>query len=164
MKLFLVACLTGLVPALALAQSAPPATDDTPKPKPFQSVLAKDHDGLGRIGVRLEFDKVTGLPHIAGLTRGGPAADFGFRVGDVIIKIDKNLTTSLTQDEVSLALHGQPGTGVELTIQRDDETRLIVRSVERRVLLADQEELIQPPVSAVAKDYPSSLTPPSPTR
>lgn len=164
MKLFLVACFTGLVPVLALAQAAPPATDDTPKPKPFQPVLAKDHAGPGRIGVRLGYNKVTGLPFIAGMTRGGPAADFGLRVGDVIIKIDKNLTTSLTQDEVSLALHGQPGTGVELTIQRDDDTQLLVRAVERRVLLADQEELIQPPVSRVAKDYPSSLTPPSPTR
>ena len=113
--------------------------------------MAKDHEGLGRIGVRLAFDKLTGLPKIIALTRGGPAADFGLRAGDVIIRIDKNYTTTLTQDEVSLALHGQPGTGVELTIQRDDDPRYIIRAVERRILRADQEDIAQPPRSEVGE-------------
>lgn len=157
MKLFLVACIT-VVPFLALAQTTTTPPDEKPKPKPFQPVLAKDHQGPGRLGIRLEFDKTTGLPHISSIIRGSPAADFGLRVGDVIIKIDKNLTASLTQDEVNTALHGQPGTGVELTIQRDDDPHLLVRAVERRVLTADQEELLQPPVSGVAKDYPYGYT------
>ena len=150
MKLLLTACLTGLLPVVALAQATP--TPDAPaKLPPFQPVLAKDHQGLGRIGVRLVYDKVTGLPHIAALVRGGPAADFGFRAGDVIIRIDKNYTTSLTQDEVSLALHGEPGTGVELTIQRDDDPHYIIRAVSRRILRADQEDIAQPPRSEVGE-------------
>lgn len=148
MKMFLAVCLTAFLPALASAQAV---SDEATKPAPFEPIVAKDHVGFGRIGVRLAFDKATGLPRIVALTRGGPAADFGFRVGDVIIRIDKNLTTSLTQDEVSLALHGEPGTGVELTVQRDDDPNLIIRAVERRVLLADQEEMIKPPMSEVAK-------------
>jgi len=147
MKLLLTACLTGLVPALALAQSA----DATSKPAPFQPLVAKEHQGLGRIGVRLSFDKDTGLPKIIALTRGGPAADYGLRAGDVIIRIDKNYTTSLSQDEVSLALHGEPGTGVELTIMRDDDPHYIIRAVERRILRADQEDIAQPPRSEVGE-------------
>jgi len=72
-------------------------------------------------------------------------------VGDVIIKIDKNYTNTLSQDEVSLALHGRPGTGVELTIQRDDNPKLIVRAVERRILPAGAEDMVAPPMSEVAK-------------
>ena len=88
--------------------------------------------------MRLVFDKATGLPRIIALTRGGPAADFGLRAGDVIIRIDKNYTSTLTQEEVSLALHGQPGTGLlSLTIMRDDDPRYIIRAVERRILHAD---------------------------
>src|SRR5271155_2245895 len=64
MKLLLTACLTGFLPALALAQATPPP-DAPPKAAPFQPIVAKDHEGLGRIGVRLEYDKVTGLPYIA---------------------------------------------------------------------------------------------------
>jgi C-terminal processing protease CtpA/Prc len=147
MKLLLTASLTGLLPVLALAQS----TVDAPKAAPFQPILAKDHEGLGRIGVKLEYDKLTGLPHIEALIRGGPAADYGFRAGDVIIRIDKNYTTTMTQDEVSLALHGEPGTGVELTIQRDDDPHYIIRAVERRILRADQEDIAQPPRSEVGE-------------
>jgi C-terminal processing protease CtpA/Prc len=148
MKLLLTACLT-VIPALAFAQATPPV--ENTKPAPFQPLVAKEHEGNGRIGVRLAFDKATGLPRIIALTRGGPAADFGLRAGDVILRIDKNYTSTLTQEEVSLALHGQPGTGVELTIQRDDDPRYIVRAVERRILRADQEDIAQPPRSEVGE-------------
>jgi carboxyl-terminal processing protease len=151
MKTILAACLIGLLPSLALAQTSMPP-DDSTKPKPFQPIMPQQHAGLGRIGVRLVFDKDTGLPSIAGLTRGGPAVDYGLRVGDVIIKIDKNLTTSLSEDEVHLALRGQPGTGVELTIQRDDDPKFVVRAVERRILPDDAGEMINPPMSEVAKN------------
>jgi C-terminal processing protease CtpA/Prc len=148
MKLLLTACLTGILPACALAQATPDAPAKNP---PFQPLVASEHQGLGRIGVRLEYDKITGLPHIAALVRGGPAADFGFRAGDVILRIDKNYTATLTQDEISLALHGEPGTGVELTIQRDDDPHYIIRAVERRILRADQEDIAQPPRSEVGE-------------
>jgi C-terminal processing protease CtpA/Prc len=150
MKTILAACLIGLLPSLAIGQTlAPP--DDSSKPKPFLPVLPAQHNGLGRIGVRIVFDKSTGLPYIAGLTKGGPAVDFGFRVGDVIMKIDKNLTSTLSEDEVHLALRGQPGTGVELTIMRDDDPKFVVRAVARRILPDDAEEMINPPMSEVAK-------------
>ena len=150
MKSFLAACLTCFLPALALAQ-APPDTTTPPKSQPFEPIVAKDHQGLGRIGVRLAFDKASGLPKIIALTRGGPAADFGLRAGDVLIRIDKNYTNTLTQDEVSLALHGEPGTGVELTIQRDDDPHYIIRAVERRIIHADQEYIAQPPRSEIGE-------------
>jgi C-terminal processing protease CtpA/Prc len=150
MKLLLTACFTGLLPVLALAQTTPPP-DATTNAAPFEPIVTREHQGLGRIGVRLAFDKITGLPHIVALTRGGPAADFGFRAGDVIIRIDKNYTKTLTQEEVSLALHGEPGTGVELTIQRDDDPHYIIRAVERRILRVDQEDIAQPPRSEVGE-------------
>jgi C-terminal processing protease CtpA/Prc len=161
MKLLLTACLTGFLPALALAQEVS-ASDANTKPAPFQPLVAKEHMGLGRIGVRLDYDKITGLPYISALTRGGPAADYGFRAGDVIIRIDKNYTTTLTHEEVSLALHGEPGTGVELTIQRDDDPHYIIRAVERRILHDDQEDIAQPPRSEVGVATVPYPLPPAP--
>ena len=150
MKLLLTACLSAILPAVALAQAVPPA-DATAKPAPFQPILAKDHQGLGRIGVHLEYDKVTGLPHIAALIRGGPAVDYGFKAGDVIIRIDKNYTSTMTPDEISLALHGEPGSGVELTIQRDDDPHYIIRAIARRIIRPDEEYIAQPPRSQVGE-------------
>ena len=155
MKLLLSLCLTGILPAVAMAQATPPPDLANNKPAPFQPLVAKEHLGLGRIGVRLTYAKENnGMPTISHLTRGGPAADFGLRAGDLIVRIDKNYTTTLSPDEISLALHGQPGTGVELTIQRDDDPHYIVVAVERRILLADQEDIAQPPRSEVGEIEP----------
>jgi C-terminal processing protease CtpA/Prc len=152
MKLLHAVCLVVFTPALAFAQATPPA-DASTKEKPVEPIVAKDHSGPGRIGVRLMFDKATGQPYISAMTRGGPAADFGFRVGDVIIKIDKNYTNTLSEDEARLALHGDPGTAVELTVQRGDNPRFIIRSLERRVPAAnaDGDDLVNPPMDETAK-------------
>ncbi len=145
MKLLSSVCLAALVPAMVFAQDVA-APDASEKAKPVDPIIASQHQGSGRLGVVLEFDKTTGIPRISGLTRGGPAADTGFMVGDVIIRIGRDFTNTLTQDEIRTALHGAPGSGVELTIQRGDNPRFIIRSVERRTLPAYAEEMVQPPV------------------
>lgn len=146
MKSLAAACIIILLPSLALAQPMPstPPPDDSAKPKPIVPVLAREHMGPGRIGVRLAFQKDTGLPQIVGMVRGGPAADYGFQIGDVIVKIDKNFANSLSQDEIKLALHGEPGTGVELTVQRGDDPRLVVKAIQRRILPANSEDIVTP--------------------
>jgi C-terminal processing protease CtpA/Prc len=146
MKLLLIALLIGLSSLGALAQATTPPPDDKNKPKPFEPVDPRAHQGPGRIGVRLVFSK-DGTCAIGGLVRGGPAADVGFRVGDVVIKIDKNYVSSLSPEDARIALHGRPGTGVELTVQRGDNPRYIVRAAERRILSGDMEEMTQPPVA-----------------
>ena len=145
MKLLLLGFLAFV---LSLAAQAQPASTDevTAKPKPLVPILAKDHRGIGRIGVRLAFVKDTGLPQIVGMIRGGPAADYGFQIGDVIVKIDKNFTNSLSQEEIKLALHGEPGSGVELTVQRGDDPRYVVRAIQRRVIPASAEDVLLPMV------------------
>jgi C-terminal processing protease CtpA/Prc len=152
MKFLVYAAFLSLLTLAARAQMpTTPPPDNKDKPKPFAPVLVSQHQGTGRIGVRLVFEK-DGTCLIGGLVRGGPAYDVGFRVGDTVIKIDKNLVSSLTPNEARLALHGRPGTGVELTVMRDDNPRYIVRAAERRVLPNDVEEMSQPPVSETAAE------------
>jgi C-terminal processing protease CtpA/Prc len=163
MKFILAAAFLALLTLGARAQMpTTPPPDDKDKPKPFAPIVASQHQGAGRIGVRLVFEK-DGTCVIGGLVRGGPAYDVGFRVGDTVIKIDKNLVSSLTPDEAKLALHGRPGTGVELTVMRDDNPRYIVRAAERRVLHYDVEEMAQPPVSESAA-APGPIDAPAPAK
>jgi C-terminal processing protease CtpA/Prc len=133
-----------LVSFASLSLKAQPATtpDESALTKPVQPVLASQHQGPGRIGVRLAFTKDTGMPQIIGMIRGGPAADFGFKIGDVILKIDKNYTTSLTPDEIKIALHGEPGSGVELTVLRGDDPKPIVRAIARRAISPYAEDIV----------------------
>jgi C-terminal processing protease CtpA/Prc len=149
MKTLRAACLIGFLPVLALAQPEPEKAVKLPVAPPFEPVLPQNHQGDGRLGLRLDYDKNTGIPTIVALIRGGPAEDFGFRVGDHLIKIDKNFTNTLSYDQIRLALHGQPGTPVELTIQRDDDPHLIIRSLSRRVLRIEAQEMVNPPMSEV---------------
>lgn len=151
MKLIATLCLATFLPALAIAEDAPA------KPALFEPISPEKHTGLGKIGVRLVFDKATGVPTIAAITRGSPALDFGLKVGDVIIRIDKNYTSNMTEDEVHLALRGEPGTGVELTILRDDDPHLIIRALERRIIFADAEEMVQPPLTEIGKFDPTPV-------
>ena len=129
--------------SLVQAQPAPvPMADESAKTKPVQPVLASQHQGPGRIGVRLAFTKDTGMPQIIGMIRGGPADDFGFKIGDVILKIDKNYTTSLSPEEIKIALHGQPNSGVELTVLRGDDPKPIVCAIARRVISPYAEDMV----------------------
>jgi C-terminal processing protease CtpA/Prc len=150
MKYLVLAAVLASATLVARAQvPTTPPPDDRNKPKAFAPVLASQHVGAGRLGVRLVFAK-DGSCTIGGLVRGGPAYDVGFRVGDVVVKIDKNYVNTLSPEDARLALHGQPGTCVELTVMRDDNPRYIVRAAERRVLPDDVEEMAQPPVSEAA--------------
>jgi C-terminal processing protease CtpA/Prc len=159
--LVLAAILATTLVARAQMPTTPPP-DDKEKPKPFAPIVASQHEGSGRLGIRLVFQK-DGTCVIGGLVRGGPAYDVGFRVGDTVIKIDKNLVSTLTPEEARLALHGRPGTGVELTVMRDDNPRYIVRAAERRVLPHDVEEMSQPPVSEAAAT-PGPIDEPAPAK
>jgi C-terminal processing protease CtpA/Prc len=163
MKFLVYAAFLALLTVVGRAQMpTTPPPDDKNKPKPFAPILASQHRGAGRIGLRLVFQK-DGTCVIGGLVRGGPAYDVGFRVGDVIIKIDKNEVSTLTQDEARVALHGRPGTSVEMTVMRDDNPRLIVRSAERRVLPHDVEEMEQPPQGEVMP-APGPIADPAPAK
>ncbi len=121
------------VPAHPPGSSALPSN----KPVPVDPFVAADHEGTGRLGMRIGFLPVTGLPYIVAITQGGPAMDYGFRVGDVIIRIGKNDPLSLTPEQVKLSLHGVPGSSIELTIQRNDEPHPRAIAVQRRELPPD---------------------------
>jgi C-terminal processing protease CtpA/Prc len=163
MKFLVIAAVLASATLVARAQvPTTPPPDDTNKAKPFAPIIVSQHAGDGRIGVRLVFNK-DGTCVIGGLVRGGPAYDVGFRVGDQVIKIDKNYVETLSPDDARLALHGQPGTGVELTVMRDDNPRYIVRAAERRVLPDDVEEMAQPPVSESAA-VPGPIADPAPAK
>ena len=73
-------CIAFLVLMTVGARAQMPTTpppDAKDKPKPFAPIIASQHSGPGRIGVRLVFQK-DGTCVIGGLVRGGPAFDARF--------------------------------------------------------------------------------------
>lgn len=89
------------------------------------------------VGIQLGFNKDKRLVVIAPLS-GTPAQEAGIKPQDLIVKIDEHDTTNITLPEAVRLIRGPKGTKVELTIQREGESKeytltrdtIIVKSVE----------------------------------
>lgn len=65
---------------------------------------------------------------------GTPADKAGVKAGDIILKIDKQSTLSMTIDEAVNLMRGKPKTGIELTLVRDGETKPLTISIIRDII------------------------------
>jgi carboxyl-terminal processing protease len=81
------------------------------------------HRGLaaefGGIGVQIEIDDASRRPRVRRLLP-GPAADAGIVPGDVILAVDGKSTEAMTLDDVLQYLPGPAGSGVRVSIRRDE--------------------------------------------
>ncbi len=68
---------------------------------------------------------------------GFPAHKSGLKAGDVIIKVNNQSVEDKTSEEVSELLKGQPGTTVEVVVNRPVEPDFIEVTIEREVVKVD---------------------------
>jgi carboxyl-terminal processing protease len=73
-------------------------------------------------GIGVEIEVMNGNPVIISVTQSQPADKSGLNVGDIIRTIDGQSTKDRKKDEVEKYLVGQPGSSVELTIERKNMT------------------------------------------
>lgn len=71
------------------------------------------------IGLYISQNKETNYPWVSGVVEGGPSEDADVRIGDVIYAIDGVSTYKMSLAELSERGHGESGTEVELTLQRN---------------------------------------------
>lgn len=86
-------------------------------------------DSYCGIGIRLAI--INNKPTVRSLFQGTPASRLGLRWGDIIVKIQGESTSGLSQEEVAHKLKGPKGSKLELTIQRDGFQQLLNYSFER---------------------------------
>lgn len=84
------------------------------------------------IGLYISQNKETNYPYVSGVVEGGPSEEAGIRIGDVIYSIDGVSTYKMSLAELSERGHGEAGTTVEITIQR--EGKLITTVVTRATI------------------------------
>ncbi|MFH1381020.1 MAG: S41 family peptidase [Candidatus Omnitrophota bacterium] len=100
--------------------------------KEMKGDVKGEFGGLGmEVGIR---DNV--LTVIAPIDR-TPAADAGIEAHDRIIKIDGKPTRDLKLSEAVKKLRGKPGTGVNLTIFREKDDKILDISVKRKIIKID---------------------------
>jgi carboxyl-terminal processing protease len=73
-------------------------------------------------GIGVEIEVMNGNPVITSVTQSQPADKSGLNVGDIIKTIDGQSTKDRKKDEVEKYLVGQPGSSVDLTVERKNMT------------------------------------------
>lgn len=95
----------------------------------FESDIAGEFGGIG-MEVGMRDDVVTVIAPLPNT----PAERAGIRTGDVLVRIDGVSADSMNVDEAVLAIRGEPGTEVKLTLFREGETELLELTLTREVI------------------------------
>lgn len=112
-NIVLLLAVYSLLPAVLIAQMAPPA------PPPASSGSAPTSEIIG-IGVELKIDSTKGYKTtiIKGLVAGGAAETAGLRAGDIIMNVDNKSTINVALKNVVDMIKGEEGTSVKLVVER----------------------------------------------
>jgi carboxyl-terminal processing protease len=97
-------------------------------PSEYEETMAgttPPYDGLG-----LELTMSEGVAQVVAAIDGSPAARAGLRPKDLIVDINQSPIWGMTLNEATAAMHGEPGTTVDLLIVRND-TEVFTASMQR---------------------------------
>lgn len=84
------------------------------------------------VGIGIQIDIRDGWITVIAPLPGSPAERAGLQAGDRLIAVDGRATHGWTQEEASAALHGVPGTPVQVVIDRAGAERHIAITLTRR--------------------------------
>lgn len=101
------------------------------KPEDYKELLVETEGKFGGLGI--EITMIDGLLTIVSPIEGTPADKAGLKPGDIIIKIDGEVTKGITLNDAVKKLRGDPGEEVTITILRESDRHIenvtIVRDV-----------------------------------
>lgn len=100
--------------------------------KHFKDLKIQTEGEFGGLGITVG-QKDSALTVIAPM-EGTPADKAGIKAGDIILKINKQSTLNMTIDEAVNLMRGKPGTGIELTVVREGETKPLTISIVRDII------------------------------
>lgn len=100
--------------------------------KHFKDLKIQTDGEFGGLGITVG-QKDGALTVIAPM-EGTPADKAGVKAGDIILKINKQSTLNMTIDEAVNIMRGKPGTGIELTLVREGETKPLTISIVRDII------------------------------
>lgn len=100
--------------------------------KHFKDLKIQTDGEFGGLGITVG-QKDGALTVIAPM-EGTPADKAGIKAADIILKINKQSTLNMTIDEAVNIMRGKPGTKIELTIVRENETKPLIVPIVRDII------------------------------
>lgn len=101
-------------------------------PDDYKNLLVETEGKFGGLGIEITIRE--GLLTIVSPMEDTPAWEAGVKAGDIIVKIDGELTKSITLDEAVKKLRGKPGTEVTITILREQDKKLKDLTITRGII------------------------------
>jgi carboxyl-terminal processing protease len=103
-------------------------------PEDYRELKETLDQEFGGIGIVVEVDIDRGRPVVLSPQPAAPAYEAGIRAGDVIMKVDGQDTSQLSQDAIVDLIRGPPGTEVTLTILPYGSEETVEFRVRRAVI------------------------------
>lgn len=118
----------------AMLESLDPYTNFIPESQveDYKFITTGQYGGIGSL-IHQQGDYVI----ISEPYEGSPAWKAGLKAGDKIIEVNHQSAKNKTYDQVSAILKGQPGTKIDLVIEREGETAPIELNITREIIKID---------------------------
>ena len=100
--------------------------------KHFKDLKIQTEGEFGGLGITVS--QRDGALTVIAPMEGTPADKAGVKASDIILKINKQSTLNMTIDEAVNLMRGKPGTGIELTLVREGESKPLVISIVRDII------------------------------
>ena len=104
-------------------------------PEDYKNLIIETEGKFGGLGI--EITMRDGLLTIVSPIEDTPAWDAGIEAGDIIVKIEGELTKGITLNEAVKKLRGKPGTDVTVTILREEDRSVEDITITRGIIKID---------------------------
>jgi len=101
-------------------------------PEEYKNLKTETQGKFGGLGIEISIRD--GLLTIISPIEDTPAWEAGLKAGDRIVKIEGELTKDITLSDAVKKLRGKPGTDVTITILREDEFKILIKTITREVI------------------------------
>ncbi|MEA3489113.1 MAG: S41 family peptidase [Candidatus Omnitrophota bacterium] len=101
-------------------------------PESFRELTEETKGEFGGIGIEIGIRD--GILTVISPIEGTPAFEAGIQTDDKIVKIDDEVTQDMSLDDAVKRLRGEPGTGVKITVIREDVDKMLDFKLKRTVI------------------------------
>jgi len=101
-------------------------------PEDYAELKTETQGKFGGLGIEISIRD--GFLTVISPIEDTPAWKAGIKAGDKIVKIEDDLTKDMTLSEAVKKLRGKPGTGIKITVFREDELKIHDYTITREII------------------------------
>ena len=101
-------------------------------PDEYKDLKTETQGKFGGLGIEISIRD--GILTVITPIEGTPAWDSGIKAGDLIVKIEDELTKDMTLSDAVKLLRGKPGTDINITVLREKEFKILEFKITREII------------------------------